>query len=180
MGELSGIQVMKELEKRYNVWRIVFVSNHVDAVWDTFGMKTLGFERKPVEKSAINRHIKVAIKEYRNNVTIIFSKTEPSTHIKVEDLLYLAAQGNYINVKTKEKEFLVSGNLKHWEMQLNHIPIIRVHKSYVINLMHIMRIDQEVILNHCSNAIPIGRRYKTEVKTTYEEYLIRRVQERVL
>jgi len=72
MEGMDGIALMKYVEKMETVWRIVFVSGHEEAVFDTFGIKTLGFIRKPVVYVQLEKWLNVALQEYSNNKNILF------------------------------------------------------------------------------------------------------------
>ena len=53
LGGMKGIEMLSHLEEDDNVWRVVFISSHEEMVFDTFGVKTLGFERKPAQYERI-------------------------------------------------------------------------------------------------------------------------------
>ncbi|MBP3351164.1 MAG: response regulator [Lachnospiraceae bacterium] len=53
LGGMNGIEMLSHLEEDDNVWRVVFISSHEEMVFDTFGVKTLGFERKPAQYERI-------------------------------------------------------------------------------------------------------------------------------
>lgn len=59
MKEKDGIEVLRELEHSKIVWKVVFVSRHQESVFDAFGIKTLGFEKKPVKYEKIEKWLKV-------------------------------------------------------------------------------------------------------------------------
>lgn len=179
MEKIDGITVMKQLEQRENVWRIVFVSNHDDAVWETFGIKTLGFVRKPVIYNTITKYIEIALKECKENTTISFNKNDPRTYVKLNSLLYIKGDATYVYVYTINENFIASGNLKKWENELENTPILRVHKSYMVNMENIKKIDNEIFLRFNDFKIPIGRKYKKVIKEVYNNYLINRLQRRI-
>lgn len=181
MDRIDGISVMKKLEKYNNIciWRIVFVSSHEEAVWSSFGIKTLGFERKPISSERLSRYIRIALRECENNQTIVFDKFETSSYIKLESLLYLEAEGNYVRVFTDDSDFLVSGNLKKWGMKLNNTTMIRVHKSFLVNMQNIKRIDERIELYGCNLKIPIGRKYKKDITNRYNNFLMKKLKVRI-
>lgn len=172
MGDVDGIQVMKQLEERDNVWRIVFVTSHEEAVWETFGIKTLSFERKPISYESVARYLDIARKECRENVTVLFNKDDASSCVKLDSILYIGGDANYIRVHTRERNFIALGNLKKWENELKYTSMVRVHKSYLVNMYNISKIEQEIKFRNCDLKIPIGRKYKAEMKEIYQSYLM--------
>ena len=179
MGDVDGINVMKQLEERDDVWRIVFVTSHEEAVFGTFGIKTLGFERKPAIYNNITRYIDIARKECNENLMIAFNKNDASSYVKLDSLLYIEGEANYVRVYTKENNFIASGNLKKWENELSNTSMLRVHKSYLVNMYNISRIEQIISFKNSNFKVPIGRKYKEVVCESYNKYLMTRIRGRV-
>ena len=48
MQGMSGIELKDRILKEDAVWRIVFVSHYKEKVFESFGLKTLGFVVKPI------------------------------------------------------------------------------------------------------------------------------------
>lgn len=178
MGEVNGIQVLKTVENLEKVKRIVFVSSHEEAVWDAFGRKTLGFERKPVAYQKVKKWIETVIREQQDNLVIECNTINGKQWTEIEKLYYIEAQKNYVNFHTVEAIFLVSENLKFWEEKLKDGFIIRVHKTFLVNPLYIAFIGKEVVLKNGSK-LPIGRQYKEQLKKDYDAYMRRKIRGRV-
>lgn len=179
MEGMDGISSMKHIEKMENVWRIVFVSGHEEAVFDTFGIKTLGFIRKPVEFCECEKWLKIALKEFQANRTIIFETQEGKKLVALDQILFLEAQGNYVSVYKENENFLVNGNLKKWENELMDSSIIRVHKSYLVNLAYLERLEPKILLTKGEVEIPLGRQYKKMAKQSYESYILSQIRRKL-
>jgi DNA-binding LytR/AlgR family response regulator len=66
-------------------------------------------------------------------------------------------------VFTSDRKILAKIPLKEVMEQLNYPSIVRVHKSYAVNMDHIVKIKyNEIYIGETS--IPIGRAYKEELK----------------
>lgn len=59
--------------------------------------------------------------------------------VNIEDVVAIEAQEAYCLIHTVQREFLMSKNLKHFELILDNNPkFVRVHKSWLINLDHMV------------------------------------------
>ena len=97
-------------------------------------------------------------KEDRDNV--VFLKCDNTEHkIKLSDIKYIEGYGNFVNVHTQKKVILVSEKMKTIEENLSGMGFIRVHKSYIVSLHKIERIEGNKI-HIQGKVIPIGRFYK--------------------
>ena len=179
LGGINGVEIMKEITVRKSVWRIVFMSAHEKFVWDAFSVRTLGFMRKPVNEKAVCHWLDVLGHEYTKNKIILFDETDANHIIAVEELVYLEAQANYVSVKTIDKQFLEPGNLKYWEKTINCNNLVRIHKSFLVNMDYIDKITDHIFLQKKFGNLPIGRKYKSQVNSIYSGYLIDKIRERV-
>lgn len=68
--------------------------------------------------------------------------------IPVEDIHYLEAADDYVKIHTKEGNFLKNKTMSHFEDILDAHHYVRTHRSYIVNIQHITRIDPYEKENH--------------------------------
>jgi two-component system, response regulator PdtaR len=87
--------------------------------------------------------------------------------IKLNELLYVEAENNYISLVTIEKKFLLRLSLSQLMEKVNYKPLARIHRSFVVNINAIQSFsDQEVTINN--HQLPIGRNYKEEFLRNFD------------
>ena len=59
----------------------------------------------------------------------------------VHDVHYLEAADDFVKVFTKEGYFLKNKTMSHFEQVLDPVQFVRSHRSYIVNLQQITRID---------------------------------------
>jgi two-component system LytT family response regulator len=62
--------------------------------------------------------------------------------IPVQDIIYLEAYDDYVKIHVQDDVFLKKGTMQHFENTLDAARFIRVHRSYLIQLQQITRIEQ--------------------------------------
>jgi len=62
--------------------------------------------------------------------------------ILVPDIIYLQAEGDYVLVYTEKGKFLKEQTMKYFEENLPFNQFVRVHRSYIVNIGAISRIEQ--------------------------------------
>jgi two-component system LytT family response regulator len=68
--------------------------------------------------------------------------------IPVHDVLYLEAADDYVKVHTPEGYFLKNKTMNHFEQALDGQQFVRSHRSYIVNVQQITRIDPYEKDNH--------------------------------
>lgn len=68
--------------------------------------------------------------------------------IPVHDVFYLEAADDYVKIHTQEGYFLKNKTMSHFEQVLEAHQFVRCHRSYIVNVQQITRIDPYEKDNH--------------------------------
>jgi two-component system, LytTR family, response regulator len=166
MPDISGMQLVQTLPARPMIIFTTAYSNyavesyHLNAV--DYLLKPITFERFLV---AVNKVAALLSKNVPvNDIETIFIKSGPQTYqVKLADILYLEKDGNYITVHLKDKHILIRENMSDIFDILPPADFLRVHKSYVVAIKHIVMIEvHQLIIN--GKKIPIGSTYRESLR----------------
>ncbi len=171
MGKIDGIEVMRCLEKSSMVWRIVFVTSHEECVWDSFGLKTLGFATKPINNDKLEKWINIAVRENKERQLIEFETTQGNVYKYVDEICYIKACGNYSLLYDGNSEILVDGILKIWQDKLRDTTIHRIHKSYLVNFEYIKKLHSDKVVMQDGTELNVGRLYREKTNSLYKEFV---------
>ena len=84
------------------------------------------------------------------------------TRIKTSEIYYIEATGNYLKLYTTKGVMLHRQTVKELVDMLTGLNFIRTHKSYVVNMEHISRIETHQ-LTIDNQQVPLSPNYRTEV-----------------
>lgn len=62
--------------------------------------------------------------------------------IPVEEIIYLRADGDYVKIFTGKDCYLKEQTMKYFETYLSGKQFVRIHRSYIVNIDYILRIEQ--------------------------------------
>jgi len=90
--------------------------------------------------------------------------------IPVHDVFYLEAADDYVKVHTQEGNFLKNKTMSHFEKTLDPQQFVRSHRSYIINIQQITRIDPYEKDNHVAilksgTKVPVSRNGYVKLRT---------------
>lgn len=77
-------------------------------------------------------------------------------NIHFDDILYIEADGDYINLQTTTKHYHVHTTLKKVKERLPDVQFMQIHRSYIINFDKIIDIQDNTVLID-KKVIPISR-----------------------
>lgn len=82
--------------------------------------------------------------------------------VSIPSIYLIEAKGDYINIKTQEKNYIVHSTLKKIEDKLPTDSFFKVHRSYIINISEIIDIEDNTVLIK-KDVIPVSRSNKSEL-----------------
>ncbi|WP_298763176.1 LytTR family DNA-binding domain-containing protein [uncultured Polaribacter sp.] len=116
---------------------------------------------KPVNDKKSSTNIKdTNIKENANYIYVNVEKR--LVKIDIPKILLVEAKGDYINIKTEKKNYIVHSTLKKIEEKLPSKLFLRIHRSFIINTTEIIDIEDNTVLIQ-KHVIPISRSNKPEL-----------------
>ena len=68
--------------------------------------------------------------------------------IPVDDILYFEASDDFVFIHTKDKRYTKSRTMKYFQSQLDEKQFVRIHRSYIVNVFRIQKIEQYDKDNH--------------------------------
>jgi DNA-binding LytR/AlgR family response regulator len=74
--------------------------------------------------------------------------------------LFFENAGDYVRIKTTNKNLIIHSTLKHIDQQLMDPRFLRVHRSFIINLTKIENIEENTLVIG-KDVIPISRANKS-------------------
>jgi two-component system, LytTR family, response regulator len=107
--------------------------------------------------------------------TITLHDTQGYNIVKVDEIMYLEGDDNYTSFYLlKNKKVMVSKTLKEYEGLLSDLGFLRIHKSNIINLVHLTNIKQEsgteVIMSDGA-VLPVSRRRSNDLLELAKQYM---------
>jgi two-component system LytT family response regulator len=158
MPKLTGFEMLELLENppvvifttAYNEYAIkAFDLNAVDYLLKPFSRERFSKALEKVkEKSELKGNESDKLKEFINKVTgtekterIVVKTGTKIQVIPVDSILYLEAQDDYVMLYTPEGKFLKQQTMKHYESTLDSAVFVRIHRSYIVNIQQVVRIE---------------------------------------
>ncbi|MFT6828489.1 MAG: DNA-binding LytR/AlgR family response regulator [Roseivirga sp.] len=173
-GDIDGVDLAEIINDQFDL-PFIFTTAFADSVTIARAKKRgpYGYLVKPYGIKDINAAIEVAMVAYsrlktaeKNGVMSkilddgIFIKVDAKLiKVKLEDILYIQAKGDYTLFKTKAKGYIVHSTIKKVDERLKDFNFQRVHRSFVVNLSKIIDIEESNLLIE-DKVIPISRANK--------------------
>jgi len=171
-GGMDGVALAEIIKKDYDL-PFIFTTAFADpqTIEKARDMGPFGYIVKPYGIKDIHASLEVAMGTYRSMQELKQSQLQESyvrnnhlyvkmdsrlVKIKDDDILYIEAQGDYAVFKTEKKSYVVHTTMKNIEQKLDPEKFLKVHRSFIVNLDHIVDIEDTNLLIK-EKVIPVSR-----------------------
>ena len=158
MPEYNGFDLLKFFRPEHIDFEIIFVTAYNEYALQAFEISAVDYLLKPLRIE----HLERALKKVKHQVEpqkyeILKENLNPEAEkknilhnadsvfvVNLNDIVFLEAQGSYTNfVTTSHKDILISKKIANYEYLEKMPQFFRSHRSYIINLSKIKRIDKK-------------------------------------
>ncbi len=174
MPQITGLEIAEALQWQGKKLLLVFVTGHDELVYDSLKFHPFGFVRKSFLDTELPRILADCAKEVsRRSLYYHFHAPEGEVKLLLEDILYLEAEGNYLKVYGKDKEYRFRDTLTNVQSALEKHGFVRVHRGFLVNqaAVEILGTEEVQLINGVQ--IPIGRNYAETSKRQIMRFMLR-------
>jgi two-component system LytT family response regulator len=180
LGGETGFDLLEFID---NSIKIVFVTAYDEYAMRAFEVNAIDYLLKPVNPGRLRVSIERVIKkekvqneeakryEYSDSIYVRLNNYA-SRFIKISSISFIEPVGNYSRIVTIEgKHCLVLKTLKQWQEDLPDDNFVRIHRSSIVNIDHVDRIEKKsnkqhkAYLKNIPEPLEVSRRYAKKLKS---------------
>ena len=180
MPKLTGFEMLEVLEERPE---IIFTTAYDQFAIKAFELNAVDYLLKPYHKERLKEAISKVVektgsgKEDRKPTGELLSKSpRPSSPlsrivvrkansiniIPIDQIRYVEAQDDYVMIYHSAGKALKQKTMKFYEDNLPKADFVRIHRSYIVNVVEIKRIepygkDNHIAILHSGDKLPVSR-----------------------
>jgi two-component system LytT family response regulator len=169
MPGYSGFELLDFFDDQHLSFKIVFVTAYSEHSLRAFETSAVDYILKPVRLEHMARALrKVSVEAPVNEIQqykvlkdnfsnqpdkkIVLQTAETIFVVRMEDIIYLQADGSYTRFYTTSHGVLtITKKLIDFEYLESSGPFFRTHRSYIVNLNHIKKVDKKEFILMMNN-----------------------------
>jgi two-component system, LytTR family, response regulator LytT len=170
MPTFSGFDFIQTLK---NPPKIILTTSDKNLALEAFEYKSVvDYLVKPISKERFDKSLEKLesfapvleeiSKENTKSDFIYVNVDRRLVKVNIASIYLIEAKGDYINIKTQEKNYIVHSTLKKIEDKLPSDYFFKVHRSFIINISEIIDIEDNTVLIQ-KDVIPVSRSNKSEL-----------------
>jgi two-component system LytT family response regulator len=177
----NGFDLLEKVEKDF---KLIFVTAFDEFAIRAFEINAIDYLLKPVNPERLAKTLERLL-ETEEKSEVIWRKLEYEDHLfieigersrflKISSIKYISADGDYTQVFTDDgQKHLVTKRLREWEDRLPEKYFIRIHRSTIVNLEFIEKVEMwfsrsyQIYLRGKKEPLIVSRRYAAQLKLNF-------------
>lgn len=154
---------------------VIFITAHDDYAMNAFKVSATGYILKPFTDAELVKTVDKAISHIHDRklatgvsgpapyTKVGIPQKDLTVYIDPQDIIYLEAIKTYTKIITKKEEIVCSYNLGRCKAVLPEEHFFTIHRSYVINLLHVNKYEHMgVVVMNNQTRIPVAKPVREE------------------
>lgn len=175
LGGIDGIQAANRIREKDTDVIIVFITNYMKYMQQSFECCPFRFLIKPIDIGEFRKVFDaVCAKLSDEPKVLVFQENKKRTRIYCSDIIFFESSSHWMLIYTRD------GNIHKVRKTMNELfqivpsnEFVTVHRSFAVNLEHIYQISQtDVVMHGYGSPIPVSKKHKkalTEAFLNYKE-----------
>ena len=170
MPGLNGLDFVRTLE---NPPAVIFTTAYAQYAIDGFELDAVDYLLKPIALPRFIRAVKKAIGQFSSSMVAeeyLNVKADYKVYrIALQELMFVESQHEYVTYHTISTKITAYGSLKSLERDLPSGRFLRIHKSYIVAIDKISKMNQVsvTVRGFANHQLPVGRVYRDRLKFLY-------------
>ncbi|MBN2807374.1 MAG: response regulator transcription factor [Prolixibacteraceae bacterium] len=167
--QMPGINGLEFFGSIKQAPQVIFTTAYRNYAADAFDLDALDYLLKPISferfLKAINKFLDqqaIAPKKEHGDEKrefIVVKSNKKNHKININDIRYVESLDDYVKIHLQHKTLVCYLRLAALEKEINHPAIMRVHRSFLINLTHVA-VFTHYEIDVAGTRIPVGRKYR--------------------
>lgn len=154
LPQQSGIEFLKMVESPPPV---IITSAFTEYAIEGYELNVIDYLVKPFSYERFKKAMSRVSKE--NDFVYVKSGHE-YFQIKASEVFFIHSDLDYTELHLSNKKLISNRTLLNWQDVLNPHKFFRIHKSYIVNIDHVMKFTKSEVTLYGGKSLPIGRAYK--------------------
>ena len=163
MPLVNGIDFLKALPSPP---KTIFTTAYKQYAFEGFELDAIDYLLKPFSYDRFIRaidKISIATSDPDTIHTLIIKDKSGLLNLRQHDIFYIEGCKDYIKIITADQVHVIYHTLKGILAKLDPLHFVQVHRSFIINRIHVERILPDTLILSDQTFIPIGQVYRKQL-----------------
>lgn len=173
MRGIDGLETARRVRALLPDCYIIFITSHDEFALTGYEVQAFRYLVKPVQPEKLREAISAVRAELADQFTLHVADGADEALVRAKDIFYVEAQDKRVRLVTARETYSDRRGIDEVAALLAQEDFYRVHRSYLINLRYVARLDGASVQLVNGDTVPISRLRKKAFKNAFQAYVKR-------
>lgn len=178
MPDYTGLELSKDIRENDGDCKIVFITSSKEFAIESYDVHASDYILKPFIEDKMTAVLDQLIKSIddEDRDYVVLNSKFGHYKVKHKDVVYLESFKRQVMIHLSNEETItLNGKLDSVEELLCDDRFLRCHKSYLVNMDYIAKLENRQFVFHDGNVVPIPKESLNTIKQKYFDYLYNKI-----
>ncbi len=167
-ASVNGIQAVRELLGRGCGTQVIYLTGYVEYCTEVYETDHVYFLTKPINQSDFDKALARALENLDEGVpgALLVKVGRTAIAVPFGDITFVESRSRKLEVHVGKQAYTIYGTVSGVLERLSDSFAV-THKSFIVNLDHVRRIDPDELLLDTGERIPLSKRRRGEVREAF-------------
>lgn len=177
MPGVSGMELAAEIRNVLPGALILFITSHTQYAVKAYELSIFRY----IPKSELETCLTMALADgfrllsLKEQDSYLIESPKRLEKIPLDDILYICKRQKYAVFVTRTGETSVRKPLSQVLEELNREEFLMIERGYIVNLYHVIKMEENRVLIRSGEVLPVGGSYLKEVRNSISEFWRKRL-----
>lgn len=166
----DGIVWVKKIKRNFPRTVVIILTAYENRYKEGYEARVFRFMTKPVEEKELFDYLRVSMEELQLTESISLVRRGIPHDILIRDICYFSAQSGGSELWTRTNMYYCEESLLQWEKRMPEAVFFRCHSKYLVNLAHVTKFENQVLILGNGEKIPVSRRRWKAFQLAYMKF----------
>lgn len=170
MPGMDGLECAREIRRFDDTAEIVFLSTSSGFAYESYGVRALNYLLKPVRREKLFAVLdQLFLREQKPLESLTLKTGTTIIRLPYSHISYVEVIGKHVYFHLADGDVReMVGSLKEYEtLLLSRSEFMRVHRSYIVNMLQVEELSSSQIRTFSGKAIPVSRLLYPQLQKDY-------------
>lgn len=171
MGQYSGLSIARRVRNLQLNSLLIFVTHYVEFSLEGYEINAFRYLLKESLSEKLPIYFKEAMMQFAQKGNALkFTASGEDYVVQYENIVYLESHLRIIHLHTRHPERINEyfyATMEEMEKELSPAGFLRIHKSYLVNMQHIKKLNYDRAQLSDDTILPVSQKKFSEIKLRY-------------
>ena len=180
LGRMTGVEAARAIRSRDPDCALVFITANPAHMPEGFALRAASYVVKPITREQMDTALLQCRRIFLKNARHIEAKTGgQSIRIPLPKVLYVGTQNKATSIFTEDGVIRTYTPIEEIERQLGGKPFLRCHRAYIVNMLHVVDVQENDFLMRDGARVPIRKNGMKDIRRSISDFFSERLFEEV-